>query len=206
MFISIDFVFDPAHRKYPQPAASSHYTTEGYGGKKRQCEMLFHAAADRLPYTIIRPCHIYGPGSQLGCLPLHGRDVDLIAKLRRGETLSLVGGGHFLQQPIFAADLAKIMIACAGNEKTTGKTYLTAGPDVIESKQYYEIIADHLGLPIKIHEAPLDAYLAEHPEHIAFLCHRIYDLSALKTDGLPTPATSITEGLKQHTDALLLKN
>ena len=35
-------------------------------------------AAMAMQWTILRPCHIYGPGSQLGCLPLHGRDPKLI--------------------------------------------------------------------------------------------------------------------------------
>ncbi|MDP6453177.1 MAG: FtsX-like permease family protein, partial [SAR202 cluster bacterium] len=54
-----------------------------------------------------------GPGSLLGCLPEHGRDPELIEKLQAGDTLRLVGGGHFLQQPIYAEDLAE-MVAIFG--------------------------------------------------------------------------------------------
>ena len=99
-FVSTDFVFDPAYRVYPQAEETAHYASEGYGGKKRQCEVvLADADLGDTDWTVIRPCHIYGPGSKLGCLPLHGRDDEIIDRIRRGETLKLVGGGYFLQQP-----------------------------------------------------------------------------------------------------------
>ena len=98
-FISSDFVFSPPHRVFLQTEETDHYTTEGYGGKKRACEIvLANADLGDTKWTAIRPCHIYGPGSKLGCLPHHGRDEEIIDRIRRGETLKLVGGGYFLQQ------------------------------------------------------------------------------------------------------------
>src|SRR5690606_28747557 len=105
-----------------------------------------------LPATILRPCHIYGPGSQLGCLPEHGRDPRLIERLRAGQTLRLVGGGHFLQQPVRAPDLAAMALSAVGNSAAAGQVFNAAGPDVIESRDYYRIIADLLGVPLTIVE------------------------------------------------------
>jgi nucleoside-diphosphate-sugar epimerase len=204
VFISTDFVFDPAFRKFPQPEESDHYLTELYGGKKRQCELeLINADAGRMKWTIFRPCHIYGPGSQLGCLPLHGRDPQLIQKMRAGETLRLVGGGHFLQQPIFARDLARLILSAAGNRKTYGKIFCAAGPDIIESREYYRIIADILGVGLKVEEVSVSQYRQENPGQRSFLCHRIYDLSRLRAAGLKVPATPIAKGLKEHVRSLL---
>src|SRR5690606_30616546 len=103
VFVSTDFVYDPAKRNFPQSEDNDHYLTdESYGVKKRRCELEFiNSNTGEMQWSVVRPCHIYGPGSRLGCLPAHGRDPELISRLRAGEVLRLVGGGHFLQQPIY---------------------------------------------------------------------------------------------------------
>lgn len=204
VFISTDFVFDPSHRRFPQPEESDHYLSEGYGGNKRLCELeLINGNAGNMHWTIFRPCHIYGPGSLLGCLPMHGRDADLIRQLRRGEPLRLVGGGHFLQQPVFARDLAELVLSAAGNDRAYGRIFCAAGPDVIESREYYRLIAEVLNVRLAVKEVPVDKYLGQYPEAASFLCHRIYDLSKLRSSGLKVPATPIEEGLREHVEGLL---
>ena len=85
VFISTDFVYDPKQRKLPQNEQDAYYVVEGYGADKRRCELALMAADTReMAWTILRPCHIYGPGSQLGCLPLHSRDEKLISRLPSG--------------------------------------------------------------------------------------------------------------------------
>lgn len=211
VFISTDFVADPAKRTFPQREDNPHFATSGYGGDKRACEEVFlgrrgseavRAAASKLAWTILRPCHIYGPGSQLGCLPHHSRDAELIARLERGEALKMVGGGHFLQQPILAGDLAELVLSCASNDEAVHKIYQAAGPDIVESRAYYQIIADVLGVDCRFEETPVDAYLRANPDKAPFLCHRIYDLSRMAADGLARPATPLVDGLRQHVDAL----
>lgn len=204
VFISTDFVYDPAHRRFPQPEETDAYLADGYGGKKRQCELSFlNGDTGQMAWTVVRPCHIYGPGSLLGCLPLHGRDPDLLAKLQRGEPLQLIGGGYFLQQPILAADLAQTILSCAGNPHCHRQIYVTAGPDIIESRRYYEIIAEVLGVNARIEEESVAQFLADHPDRHSFACHRIYDLSKLRNHGLHVPDTPIAEGLRQHVASLL---
>ena len=118
LFISTDWVYEPALRRYPQPVENSPYITsdrngaEAYGWGKLMAEnYLREHAPQHLNYTIFRPCHIYGMPSELGCFPGHCRDKELIAKLLKGETLELVDNGRLLQQPIDCDDLAKTMIS-----------------------------------------------------------------------------------------------
>ncbi|MCC6444540.1 MAG: NAD-dependent epimerase/dehydratase family protein [Armatimonadetes bacterium] len=206
VFISTDFVFDPQRRRFPQPEESDHYLSDGYGGLKRRAELALMAEdTGAMKWTILRPCHIYGPGSELGCLPFHGRDPQIISRLRAGETLRLAGGGHFLQQPIFARDLAETILSAAGNAAACGRIFQAAGPDIVESRDYYRIIADALGVDLKIEEVPVDRCRAEHPETASFLCHRIYDLSRLAACGLSVPSTPIRDGLCQHLESLLAR-
>jgi nucleoside-diphosphate-sugar epimerase len=209
VFVSTDFVYDPALRRFPQPEDTEYYVTDcessmSYGGKKRRCELdLINGDTGGMEWTILRPCHIYGPTSQLGCLPMHGRDPELIKKLREGVPLKLVGGGHFLQQPIFVDDLGRTIVSVGGNKKACGKIFNMAGPDIIESRQYYQIIADILEVGLDIEEISVTSYLAENPGGRPFMCHRIYDLGALRAAGLVVPLTSIEDGLRLHVEGLL---
>lgn len=211
VFISTDFVYDPARRRFPQSEESACYVANGdgslsYGYQKRQCELeLLEGDTGKLAWTVVRPCHIYGPTSELGCLPRHGRDPQLIDRLRAGEALQLVGGGHFLQQPILADDLARTIHSIAGNTRTHGQCYNTAGPDIVESRQYYQYIADALGVELTIEEVSVQAALLADPGLAPFLCHRIYDLRRLAEHGLHVPATPLKEGLRQHVEGLLAR-
>jgi nucleoside-diphosphate-sugar epimerase len=188
-FISTDFVYDPARRRFPQPEEPACYVesesgASPYGFKKRRAEkVLLESDTGSLAWTVLRPCHIYGPTSELGCLPLHGRDKQLIAKLRAGEPLKLAGGGHFLQQPILAADLAQAVLSV--------------------SRAYYQIIANVLGVELKVEEVAVAGLLREHPDMAPFLCHRIYDRAAMRDAGLTLPATPLVDGLRQHVEGLL---
>jgi len=202
IFISTDFVYDPARRRFPQPIDSPLLSDDTYGGKKARCEQLLRQSTG-LNWTIFRPCHIYGPGSPLGCLPKHGRDPQLIDRLRRRESLSLVGGGHFLQQPIFAPDLAQLVLAACTNPRSIHQTYPAAGPEMAESAHYYRLLADQLNVPLEVNEIPVTEHLQSNPADRPFLCHRLYDLSPLREHGLPAPGTALADGLKQHLDWLL---
>ena len=204
VFVSTDFVYDPARRRVPQPEETDDYMTDGYGGLKRQSELEFIAAAtSAMPWTIVRPCHIYGPGSQLGCLPLHSRDPDLLARLRAGEPLRLVGGGNFLQQPVLASDLAQTILSMSGNAATYRQIFGVAGPDIVASREYYQLIAAILGVGLEIVEVPVDAYRREHPEAAPFLGDRVYDLHKLQAAGVSVPATRLEAGLRAQVASLL---
>lgn len=203
VFVSTDFVYDPARRQFPQSEEAAFYVTEGYGANKRLCELeLINGDSGDMAWTIVRPTHIYGPGSGLGCLPMHSRDARLIARLKAGEILRLVAGGYFLQQPILARDLADLMLSLGGNENTFGRMYNGAGPDIIESREYYAIIARLLGKDLRVEEIPVARYLASHPERAPFLCHRFYDLSGLQASGAAVPSTPVEQGLREHVESL----
>jgi nucleoside-diphosphate-sugar epimerase len=203
VFISTDFVFDPFHKRVLQSEDSDFYLREGYGGKKRLCELEFISATS-MAWTIFRPCHIYGPGSLLGCLPLHSRDPVLIQRMKEGQPLKLIGGGYFLQQPIFVQDLAELILSAVDNPVTPRRIFQAAGPEMIESHEYYRIIAERLGVELRVAEYPVERFLAEKPDQASFACHRIYDLSKLRESGLRVPTMRLREGLRLHLESLQL--
>ena len=153
-------------------------------------------------WSILRPATYTGrfPSS---CLPEHGRDPDLIARIRNGKPLRLVGAGKFLQQPIFVDDLARLVLSCPFSPCSGRQIYNCAGPDIVESVTYYQILAELLGCALNVEEVPVLNYLREHPEQKSFLCHRIYDLQKIRMDCLQVPAIRLRAGLKIHLESLL---
>ena len=212
LFVSTDWVYEPTLRRYPQPVENSPYLTsdqngmESYGWGKLMAENYLreHAPA-HLHYTIFRPCHIYGMPSELGCFPGHCRDAELIARMLRGETLQLVDNGRLLQQPIECDDLGRTMVSAIGNPKAYDKAFNMAGPDIVDSRYYYQIIAEELGVELKTESIDYDKFLAEFPNRRPFLFHRIYLQDDLKNAGLHVPDIPLAEGLKKHTRLLRSK-
>ncbi len=204
IFISSDFVYDPNHRIHPQPEETAYFWQDGYGWKKRLCELeLIQNDTAPMPWTIVRPCYVYGPGSQLGTLPYHRRDPQLIARLRAGEAVRLVGGGHFLQHPIFVEDLARVILSLAGNPQTFGQIYNAAGPDLVEAVEYFRIVARALGVELKVEELSVSDHLAAHPEDGPSCCNRYFDLSKLRRLGGYVPDTPLETGLKIQVQSML---
>ncbi len=199
VFISSEMVYDPRKRHYPQKEDTDNYWQEQSGLRMRSCELkLIDGDTGDMHWTIFRPTHIYGPGSHLGCLPLENRKPDIVLKLKRNERLKLVGGGHFLIQPLFCRDFADMILSVIGKKKAYEQVFAAAGPELIEARTYYFTIADILGLNMRIEEYPIFKYRKDHPENLPFLCHRYYDLSKLEASGLKMPSTPLREGLAIH--------
>jgi nucleoside-diphosphate-sugar epimerase len=205
IFISTDFVLDPVDRPWQVDETYAKLDTRPYGAGKRAAEeLLLSAPTGGMRISILRPNHIYGIGSQLGCLPAHGRDPELIARMKRGETLKLVGGGFFLQQPVHCDDVARMALSCAGNERTDRQIYMCPGPDTIASWEYYRIIADALGVMLRIEELPIAEYLNQRPEHGPFCAHRVYSTAKGISHGLEIGKMRLAESLPAQVHGLLL--
>ena len=204
VFISTDSVYDPAARTVLQDELDASYVADGYGGGKRAAELAFlRAGTGALAWTILRPCHIYGPGSLLGCIPRHARDKELLPKMLRGETLTLVGGGRSLQQPLFVDDLADAVLACEGNRRSIGAILNVAGPRIIETRRYFEIIAETLGVPMQFSEEAFAPVWDAEPNYRSYLCHRVQSMERLAAAGLPVPTNPPEVGLPIHVKSIL---
>lgn len=198
VLVSTDFVYDPNNRSVPQSEDHASYTTLGYGGKKRQAEGVLEQTHNTLlPWTVLRPSHIFGSGSLPGCIPLHSRDPQLIEQILECRPLTLVDGGRLLQHPIFAPDLAQTILSAMTDQKAIGKILNVAGPDHFESSVYYTTLGKLLDRDVTIKSITSAEFLAEHPDKAPFCCDRVYDLTALRSTNLHLPATSLESGLRQ---------
>jgi nucleoside-diphosphate-sugar epimerase len=202
VFLSSDFACSPVDRPWRIDETFDRFDPAPYGAGKWAAEQVLLGYRGPMGVTVLRPCHIYGPGSLLGCLPLHGRDPQLVERMRRGETLKLLAGGVYLQQPMFVEDLCAAAYACAGNAKVRKELFFMAGPEIVESQTFYKVIGELLGVKVTIGEAPVEPYLAANPEHRAFCCHRVYSREKAERAGLPLPATGLREGLRRHLQSI----
>lgn len=208
--VSTDSVYDGRYKRIPENEEGICVDEKGntaectYAGNKRHMEEVFirnmKTGGSGLNITIFRPGHIYGPGFLLGCFPEHCRQKELPELMLKGMPLRLVGMGTYIIHPIYVDDLAGALVDCAGNAKTFNRVFCIGGPEAVENRRYYEIIAECLGVKPIIEEVPLNGYLERHSEYSGHLCHRIYDLSKLKAAGVRMPSVSLKEGIARTLD------
>ncbi len=196
IFISTDSVYDPVRKKIPQPVEPADFASAGYGFQKRRCEVaLANDAPADLPWTIVRPSHVYGPGSHLGCLPPAFRDPLLPRKILEGQPIALADGGRFLVQPIFCNDLVTLILSLVHLPGTSRSIFNAPGPQTVTMRAYYEAIAHSLDRELRVVEIPTEPYLREHPEHATSVCDRVYDLAPLEQIRATLPSTPLQDGI-----------
>ncbi len=197
--VSTDSVYDPHHKTVPQDETNEHYLTDGgYGATKRRMEEVFLREGSGVAWTIFRPGHIFGESFQLGCYPEHSRQPDLIAHIRAGKLLRLVGGGRFLIHPIYVDDLALALLDCIGNPAAVNQVFCIGGPDVVTNAEYFALLGRLLGCQAAVEDIPLEGYLTAHPQYSGHLCQRCYDLTKLRRAGVRMPDTTLEEGLRRQ--------
>lgn len=202
VMVSTDYVYDPEHRKLFLKESEAVFSERAdYGGDKRRAERVILAAqaAGTVEATILRPPHIYGPGSNPGTIPRHGRRPHLLDDIAAGKTLTLLQDGLGLIQPIHADDMAGIALEVIGRAQSHGQDYTCSGPELMTHLDYYREIAKVLGTTIK----PVETYCPEEnaPDVNHYVGgHRCYDmakLNALLPDFAYTPfARGIAEWVR----------
>jgi nucleoside-diphosphate-sugar epimerase len=155
------------------------------------------------PVTILRPPHILGAGSELGIIPLHNRDLQLINRLKNHQPLFLADGGRQEMQVVYNADIAKVILAAAGNSKTFGKIYNCANPQIITGYEYFKTIADLLGVDLHVQEIPKETIWSSNWGWVITTVSRILDMTSLREDIGMVPSTPLSEALAQTISYLL---
>lgn len=166
----------------------------GYVDKKVRMEQYIQSQT--LPWTILRPYHILGPHSLLGCIPDHNRDPELIDRLKRGEALSLCNGGDINFNIVHPADIGRAVLAIANNPQTIHKTYNCVNPEPVSAREYYAEIARQVGGTLKIKTKSYQEIWDEHGGWELTTLPHLYDASDLERDTGFTPRTSYQECIR----------
>lgn len=198
VLLSTEGVYAAEGRTVPVAETFDRFDTAPYGSGKRAAERAVMAhPIHRLPWTILRPGHIYGPGSELGPLPHSFRDRELLARLRADQPLRLVGGGRWRLQPIWIGDLLDLVLACAHTPAARGAVANAPGFDTLSGADYYRTVAAALGREARIEAVDPAEFLREQPHWSGVCCERVYADAARTAAGLPAPRMPLRDGVRR---------
>jgi nucleoside-diphosphate-sugar epimerase len=114
--------------------------------KLRAEEVLERAKRDEgFPVTIVRPSHTYDDANP----PLPG-GWTVVARIARGAEIPVHGDGTSLWTLTHAEDFAVGLIGLLGNPRAVGEAFHITGGDIYTWDQIYTIIADALGVEVKL--------------------------------------------------------
>lgn len=196
LFLSNDLVYDPLRRGFPTTQNNAAFCTapDSPWTQLRQAETEFlQAPTAGTAWTILRSTMLLIDEESLDDLPPFTRRLEAI---RQEQDILLPAGGHWLIQPLFVEDLAKIILALPASPESQRAIIDCAGPLRMEIRQFFELTAQMLHkrfLPCDLPEAGM---LEHHPEYAPFFCHRLYPLT-WNFPNLPKPATFPAEALKK---------
>jgi NADH dehydrogenase len=100
-----------------------------YAASKLESEAIVAGAG--VPFTILRPTMIAGPGAPV---------IEGLAKLAGGLVMPVFGRGEVEVQPIHVDDLARSMVDLLSEERFEGETIETGGPERLSIETLMERI------------------------------------------------------------------
>jgi nucleoside-diphosphate-sugar epimerase len=159
-----------------------------YGRDKVACEQIFlRAHADKkMPVTIFRPSHTYGPGGNI--INNIGWEATFIDRLRRGRPIVVSGDGHGLWQSAYSEDVGVGFAHAAGKPACFGQAYNITGDEIVTWDEYTQRIAAATGAPPpRLVHIPTDLLLALDRKRYSaleeiFRFHGVYSSAKLKRD------------------------
>lgn len=196
IFLSTVLVYS---RREPtsEPIRSSHPLAAlgelgGYVDKKLLMEEEIKRHKD-VPWTILRPYHILGPGSLLGCVPDHNRDPQLVRRILAGEALTLCEGGKIPFNIVNPADIGRVALAAAESPAAVRKAFNCCNPAPVTALDYYREVARQLDKDLKVTPKTIQQIWAEQKGWELTTLPHLYDTSDLKEKVGFVPATRYQE-------------
>lgn len=107
-----------------------------YHRTKWEAEKLVQASG--LPYTILRPSLIYGPGDQF--------TLRLADTIRLSPVLPVIGSGRSKIQPIFIDDVTACIARAVTNDAFLNAVFEIGGPEQLTYEEVTKAIAASLGV------------------------------------------------------------
>jgi dihydroflavonol-4-reductase len=131
----------PADENYP------FHPGDAYQRTKAEAELWLRdfARHSGLPYTIIRPCAIYGPGD---------RRLLKIFQMAVQPVFVLLGRGKCLYHLIHVEDLVGMMIQAANHPAAVNEAFICGDPEAVTLERMGRVIAAELGRPLRVVRLP----------------------------------------------------
>lgn len=166
----------------------------GYVDSKVAMEEFIHSRND-FAWTILRPYHILGRYSLLGCLPDHNRDPHLVEKIKKGKSICLCCDGNVPLQIIHPKDIAMTVMKVARKDGTIHRAYNVVNPQIVTAREYYEEIARQLDCDLIVKSKSFDEVWDEQNGWELTTFPHVYDMSDLKKDIQFTPSIGLREAI-----------
>jgi len=148
-FVHVSTVGVHGHIEHP-PADETAPFAPGdiYQRTKAEAETWLHdfARKNNLPYTVIRPAAIYGPGD---------RRLLKLFKLAKAPVYVLLGRGQCLYHLIHVDDLTEAIIRAAWHPAALGEAIICGDPEAVSLEKMGRIIADELKRPFRLVRLPV---------------------------------------------------
>ena len=108
--------------------------------RKEQEDRVFAAdQGGRMRTMIVRPPDFYGPDSELSYVRA------IFDAALTGGTANVIGPVDKLHEFIFVPDLARTLLAISGKEEAYGQAWNLAGPGLITTRQFAELVFGAVG-------------------------------------------------------------
>lgn len=142
------------HGHIENPPATEKYRFspgDGYQRTKLQAEEWLNpfAAENNLPYTIIRPAAIYGPGD---------RRLLKLFKMALKPYFLLLGKGKCMYHLVHVDDLTNTFIIAATHPDALGETFISGANEPIAIADIAHIVAEHFSRKIKTVRLPIGPF------------------------------------------------
>ncbi len=130
-----------------QPLARDTSESSQYGVDKVACEeyLAERWRARAFPYTILRPCMVYGPHNSI-----LQREFSFFARLRRKRPILIPGDGSNFLHFVCVDDLARAFVSVAESGSSLAQAYNMAGPEAISVKGYVDLLGRTVGVEPEI--------------------------------------------------------
>ena len=139
------------HVVYQSALGTRENAKSEYHRTKWEAEKLVRAGG--IPFTLLRPSLIYGPGDLF--------TIRLAEMIRLSPVLPVIGSGRSKIQPIYIEDVASCIVKILAGKQHMGKTYEIGGPEELTYEEVTKAIAEALGV-----NRPRGAYAAVlHADH-----------------------------------------
>ena len=142
------------HGHIEHPPADENYPFgpgDGYQRTKAEAELWIRDFASRhgLPFTVIRPAGIYGPGD---------RRLLKLFKMARRRYLPLLGSGRCIYHLIHVDDLCGAIIRAAATAAALGQVFICGNSEPIGIAEIAGIVARTLGRSTQVVRLPIGPF------------------------------------------------
>jgi nucleoside-diphosphate-sugar epimerase len=143
----------PVREDFPRHAPDDTDPRKAYGVGKVCCEdyLADLHRTEGFPATSLRVTHTVGPMT-----PLASREPVFFARLEQGRPILVPGEGFPFVHLVHVQDVARLMVAIAGNDRSVGQQYNVGGTEITSILGCVRLMARAVGVEAEVVHVPLD--------------------------------------------------